>query len=596
MKNSFISLLFASCLGTLLALGALILIGVVSISSLVSKFEDKEVSVDANSVLVLKPGFIPELTNNVPSNPFELEQEKVLGLRDMVRALELAADDDDIKGIYLQTNGFASAPASSSTLREAILRFRESGKFVVSHASYYDQGDYYLASAGDAVYLNPTGGIDARGFGATLPFFKEALDKAGIDANVFYAGDFKSAGEPFIRNSISDSNRLQTREYLSDLWDIWLQDVSASRNLEYGELKRLTEKYLIRNDRDAEQYGLVDGLLYNDQVRDNLRERLGLDEDDDLNTVDIGDYFSKVKSQNLLSKERIAVLYAEGNIVDGRGDQGSIGGRAYVETIRELREDDRVKAIVLRVNSGGGSALASENVWRELSLAREQGKAVVTSMGDFAASGGYYIAAATDSIFAMPNTITGSIGVVAVVPNFSELMDDRLGINFDTVNTGEYSTAFTTVLPWSQRDKAVIQEGIQDIYELFVKRVADGRDLPVAKVKQLAKGRVYTGRDAIELGLVDQLGGIDQAIEAAARMADVDLDDARIVEYPKVKDAMQLLVAELTGDEDDGSDITLTERLLERELGTTYQQYRLIRNLAEEARPQTMLLERPSFQ
>ena len=596
MKNSFFSLLFASCLGTLLALGVLILIGVVSISSLAAAFGDEEVSVEANSVLVLDPALVPELTNNLQRDPFALESDDVVGLRSITRALAKAADDDDVKGVVLKPTLSGVPPATAKALRAALLSFRESGKFVLSHAKYYTQSQYYVASAGDAVYVNPTGGIDARGYGATLPYFKGALDKLGVKMDVFYAGDFKSAGEPFFRTSISDSNRLQTREYLDDLWDIWLRDVAAARGMEYGELERLTEQYLVRNDRDAVKYGLVDALYYRDQFRDELRERLGLDDDDEIATVSISDYASTLPKLNLTSKERIAVLYAEGNIVDGPGAPGSIGDRKYVDVIRELREDDRVKGIVLRVNSGGGSAMASENIWRELMLAREQGIKVVTSMGDYAASGGYYIAAGTDTIFAQPNTITGSIGVVALVPNVADLMEDKLGVRFDTVNTGEYSTAFTPVLPWSESDREIFQQGVDEIYETFIDRVATGRGMSTERVKRLAKGRVYSGRDALELNLVDRIGDLDDAIASVARLADLDLDDVRVVEYPKVKDPMQQLVEELTGQgDDDGDRVTLSERFLARELGEPYRQFRELQALGASRFPQAVLVERPSF-
>ncbi len=589
--NNFFRLLFASCLGTLLALGVLILIGVISVTSIAAAFGSDDVSVEANSVLVLRPGLLPELTNNLTRSSFSLEEDDILGLRDMARALDEAADDDDIKGVFLDVQGFASMPATALALRQALLRFRESGKFVVTHAKYYGQGGYYLASAADAVYLNPTGAIDARGYGTTVPYFKEGLDDLGIDANVFYAGDFKSAGEPFFRNSMSDSNRLQTREYLEGLWKIWLYDVAASRGIDFNTLETATESYAIRDDEDALQYQLVDALYYKDQVLDNLRERLGLDDDDDINTVSVEDYFKKVKTPNLTSKRRIAVVYAEGNIVDGMGDVGSIGDAKYAKVIRDLRNDDKIKAIVLRVNSGGGSAMASENIWRELQLARDQGIPVVTSMGDLAASGGYYIAAATDSIYAEPNTLTGSIGVVGILFNFSRLMEDKLGVHFDTVNTGKYSNAFSPVLPFSEQDREFLQEGVDDIYELFVRRVAEGRNMPVSRVKELAKGRVWTGEAALERGLVDRIGGLDEAINAVARMADLDLDDVRISEYPEVKDPLEQLIEQLAGKDKEDRSINISDALLTREFGDAYKAYRRAKMLSELKGPQMLMLE-----
>lgn len=578
MKN-FFTFLFASCLGTLLALGALILIGVISIGSIASAFENEDVDVAANSVLMIDASVLPELTDNIPTDPFAFDTESTPGLRTMKRAIDKAANDDDIKGIFLDVDQLAVMPATAYSLRQSIASFRESGKFVVSHSKYYNQGAYYLASVADAVYLNPTGGVDVRGYGATLPFFKEGLDKLGVDINVFYAGDFKSAGEPFFRNTISDSNRLQTREYLNDLWDIYIKDVSASRNIAPAEFERLTNNLIVRNDQTALEHKFVDALFYKDQVIDNIKERLGLDKDDKIKTVTIGRYASTLKKENLTSKNKVAIVYAEGNIVDGFGEPGSIGDAKYAKLIRKVRQDDKVKAIVLRVNSGGGSAMASENIWRELQLAKEAGIPIITSMGDLAASGGYYIAMASDSIFAQPNTITGSIGVIGIIPNVSRLMDDKLGINFDTVSTGRYSTSFSSVIPWSESDKVIVQEGVDDIYNHFIKRVTEGRGMQEAKVRRLAKGRVYTGQDALGHGLVDRLAGLEEAIASAARLADVDLSEARIVEYPKMKSPQEQIIAQLTGKDEDKGDIKIMEPLLRRELGSAYEVYQQAKQL-----------------
>ena len=592
---TFLKLLLSSCLGTLLALCALALAGFVSVSSLVAAFGDDEVDVESNSVLVVNPTILPELTGNLPVDPFDLGAEPVLGLRELKDVIEAAAEDDAVKGIYLEADRLVAAPATLRSLRESILAFRESGKFVVSHAKYFGQGGYYLASAADAVYLNPTGLVDARGYGATIPFFKGALDKLGVDVNVVYAGDFKSAGEPFFRESISDSNRLQTREYLEDLWTIWLQDVAASRGLELADLERVTENFDVRDDDRALEYGLVDGLWYKDQVLDEIRRLIGLDDDDDIPTVSAGAYATTLDPGNLTSRERIAVVYAEGNILDGAGDPGTIGDGKYAKLIRKLRRDDKVKAIVLRVNSGGGSAMASENIWRELQLARDQGLPVVTSMGDYAASGGYYIAAGTDTILAQPNTITGSIGVVAIIPNVSAFMEERLGITFDTVNTGRASNALSPVIPYSDADLAFFDESIDEIYRLFVQRVADNRGMTPERVRELAKGRVYTGQDALALGLVDGLGDLDDAIATAARLADLDLDDARVVEYPKIKSPQEQLIAELTGDDGDERGLRVVDALLRRELGTRYETVELARSLLGARGPQLLLLERPAL-
>lgn len=589
--NNFFKLLFASCLGTLLALGVLILLGIITVSSIASKFGTDEVDLKANSVLLLKPGLMPELTDNLETDPFAFEEKHIIGLRDMLRIVEDAKSNDDIKGIYLDLSGLAIMPATSSALRKSLLSFRESGKFIVCHSKYYSQGAYYLASVADGLYLNPTGELDIRGFGATIPFLKEGLDKLGVDVNVIYAGDFKSAGEPFFRNSMSDSNRLQTRAYLDDLWNIWLTDVAEARNIPFTEVKRLTENYLIRNDKEALEYKFVDAIYYKDQVLDNLRERIGLDKDEDIVSIEAEDYFKKLSTDNPLSKKQIGIIYAEGNIVDGKADPGSIGDGDYVKLISEMRKSDKIKAIVLRVNSGGGSAMASENIWRELQLARDQGIPVVTSMGDVAASGGYYIAMATDSIFAQPNTITGSIGVIGLLPNFSRLMDDKLGINFDTVNTGKFSNAFSPIYPLTSTEREIMQEGVDEIYAHFIQRVADGRKMENSLVGQLAKGRVWTGKTALELGLVDRMGGLDDAIATAARMAGLDLDEVRIKEYPQTESARERILKQLMGEEDDENQISITSSLLRREFGSTYEAYKQVKMLSGLEGPQMILLD-----
>ena len=590
--SNFFKLLFASCLGTLLAIGGLILLGFITIGSIASAFgESEKVSVEANTVLVLNPGVVPELTDNVPRSPFDITDEHVYGLRDMVRALEMAAEDDDIKGVFLDVDRTALPPASALTLRRAIASFRESGKFVVSHALSYDQGGYFMASAADSVYLNPTGAVDVRGYGATLPYFKDGLEKAGVSVNVIYAGDFKSAGEPFLRNSLGDSNRLQTRIYLEDLWRIYTEEVSASRNIPVGEFRRLTEEFVVRDDSSALANRFVDGLLYKDQVLDGIRRRLGLDENEKINTVSLRDYASKLSIENLSADDKIAIVYAEGNISDLSEEPGSIGGDRYTKLLRQIRQDKNVKAVVLRVNSGGGSAMASENIWREIQLLREGGIPVIASMGDYAASGGYYISVACDSIYALDNTITGSIGVIGIVPNFSPLLNDKLGIHFDTVNTGRFSNAFTTVFPLTATERDYLQEGVNDIYEHFISRVAAGRNLPHQRVAALAKGRVYTGEDALTLGLVDRIGGLEDAIAAAARMADLNVEEVRLSEYPKIKEPLEVLTEQLTGQDDDDHQIRVIGPMIEREFGMDLGRLYELRTLTQARGPQMRMLE-----
>ncbi len=438
--------------------------------------------------------------------------------------------------------------------------------------------------------------MDVRGYSATLPYFKEGLEKAGIDINVIYAGDFKSAGEPFLRNSIGDSNRLQTRVYLEDLWRIYTEEVSTSRNIPVAEFRRLTSNFLVRDDSSALANRFVDGLLYKDQVLDRIRLTLGLEEDEEIETLSVRDYASNLKIENVSKTEKIAVVYAEGNIIDNGEDAGTISGDRYSKLIRKIRQDENVKAIVLRINSGGGSAMASENIWRELQLAREQGIPVIASMGDVAASGGYYIAVACDSIYALDNTITGSIGVIGIVPNFSPLLNDKLGVHFDTVNTGRYSSGFSTVFPLTTTERDFLQEGINDIYEHFINRVAEGRKLTPERVGQLAKGRVYTGEDALALGLVDKIGGLEMAIAAAARMAGIADDEVRISEYPKVKEPLEAILEQIEGKEDPTMNVRVLGPLVESEFGMDLHRLYELRALTQARGPQMRMLESVDFQ
>ena len=595
--SNFLKIVLGSCLGVVLAFIAVMVLGGITLAGIANSIGQSTTSIKNNSVLVFKPAEIPELTNNTAFAGFELDAEEVPGLQDILESLREAAKDDQIKGIMLDLDQASLMPATALALRQELLSFRESGKFIVAHSKAYTQNAYYLASVADGLYLNPTGYLDLRGFGSTIPFFTGAFEKLGIDVSVIYAGDFKSAGEPFFRKSISDSNRLQTREYLEDLWTIYTNDVATSRGIEPEKLRLMAENWQIDTDSTALRENLVDGLIYRDEVLDDVRRRIGLniDENEDIPSVSLVDYVKAKGKSPYKGSNRIAVVYAEGNIMDGEGEPGTITDGEYARLIRELRHKDDIDAIVLRVNSGGGSAMASENIFRELKLAKEQGIPVVTSMGGVAASGGYYIAMASDSIFAEPNTITGSIGVVAILPNVSRFMGEKLGITFDTVNTGRYSNALTPVIPYSEKDRAFLQERITEIYELFLTRVAEGRNMPIARIRELAKGRVYTGQDAKELGLVDAMGGLDRAIAAAATLAGVE-GDFKVSNYPRRKNPQEQLIEELLNQ---GKDDQIKAEWLEAELssrfGKTVADWMKWQRLHADGRPQALMLETLSF-
>lgn len=547
--SQFFKFMFASCLGLVLAF--LVIGGILAaIISRATKQAQEPVSVSPNSVLYLDfSKVIPEQTNNLELDPFDFKQEKTLGLHAIKATLERAAEDDDIKGIFLETNVLSTVGMSSgSVLRQALMDFKESGKFIVAYADYYSQSAYYLSTTADELWVNPLGVVDFRGFAAQIPFFKDMLDKVGVDMQVFYAGKFKGATEPYRFNEMSEANRAQIRIYLDDMYRDFLSDIAISRNLEMNTLRQLADEYVGLDSEAAAEAGLVDKVAYRDEVLAELRERLGLEEDEEIPSVTLEDYAkSNPDKKDYSIKDKIAVIYAEGTIEDGEGGPGSVGGETYARYVRKAREDDKVKAIVLRVNSPGGSALASENIWRELSLAREEGKPVVVSMGDYAASGGYYISAMADTIFTQESTLTGSIGVFSIIPDASNLLEDKMGIHFDTVKTGAFSTGLTPFYPLSPSEQLMMQNRTEAMYETFLKRVSDGRGLSRDSVHAIAQGRVWTGGRAVDIGLADRVGGLQDALASAATLA--DLEEYRTTDYPRVKDPLQQFLDQWTDSE-----------------------------------------------
>ncbi|SER39900.1 signal peptide peptidase SppA [Neolewinella agarilytica] len=550
--SNFFKILLGSCLGTAIALIAMFFIGFSAIVGLASSGEQKP-KVEANSILTLDLASVPELTGNAPLDGgfgFDFDTDEVVGLHDVVRSIEKAKTDDNIKGIYLSSMTNGVAYTSLRTVRQALEDFRESGKFVVSYAPLYEQRAYYLASAADEVYMGPLGAVDFRGLGAEIPFYKNMLDKVGIKFEIFYAGDFKSATEPYRRTEISDNNRVQTRQYLEGLMKYMLQDIGASRNIDPAQLRTYADEITGWKDQAAVEAGLIDGIKRRTEVDARLHELVGFDMDQKLKTIDLQDYFeARMKKLKGGGSSEVAVLIAEGSIVDGKGDLGAIGDKKYVDEIERLTEDDDVKAVVLRVNSGGGSASSSENIWYAAEQLKAAGKPFVVSMGDYAASGGYYVAAGADSIFAEPTTITGSIGVFMMFPIVKELMNDKIGINFDTVNTARNSNAFSTFRGLGDEERTVLKARTEMIYNTFLQRVADGRDIPLGTVKEIAGGRVYTGERAIEIGLVDRLGGLDEAIRSAANLASLESDDYSVGHYPRIKPPLEQLIEDLLGED-----------------------------------------------
>jgi len=576
--NPFIKNIFASCLGVGLAFLLLGFFGFILIVGIAST-GDQPVKVSSNTVLHLKFNKpIPEQTDNLELNPFDLSQQKTLGLNDILETIEHAAGDDKIAGILLDMeSGLGGGVATAASIRGAITKFQESGKFVVAYSKYYTQGSYYVASAAGTVYLNPLGSIDFHGFSAMIPFFKDMLDNVGVKMQVFYAGNFKSATEPYRLNKMSDQNRMQIREYLEPVFNNFLNEMGKSRNKSVEELRAIADELKIRNAEDAVTYGLADRTGYIDEVIEDLKTRMELGEKDNLKTIGLEQYASSFKkSKNMSAKDKIAVVYAEGSIHASDGERGTIVDDKYVKLIRKIRKDEKVKAIVLRVNSPGGSALASENIWRELSLAKEGGQKVVVSMGDYAASGGYYIACMADKIIAEPNTLTGSIGVFSMLPNASELFEDKIGMHWDSVKTTRYSTGLNPFFDLAPEEQKYLQDATDEIYEKFLKRVADGRNMSRDSVHAIAQGRIWVGEKAKQIGLVDEIGSLADAVISAAELAGVD--NYRILEYPVQKEPLQEFIEELTGQKDNDG---IRSKLMQRELGGYYLHYKEIKAMFE---------------
>ncbi|MEB2782914.1 signal peptide peptidase SppA [Algoriphagus sp. C2-6-M1] len=560
-----VGLFVFSILSVLLMFG---LIGILAASG------NEEVKVSENSVLHLDLNgrTIVERTSEDDldlsrfGNPFG--QEFNAGLINLKKAIGEAKTNENIKGIYLNTGLVFAGQASLHELREALLDFKTSGKFIVAYDEAYTEGGYFIASVADEIYLNPLGGIEFNGFSSEGIFFKGLFEKVGVKPEIFRVGEFKSAVEPFILEKNSPEARLQTQSFLDDMNQFALHGVSESRGIAYDSLKKINELMLVRKPQDAVSYGLATELLYLDQVLSKLKDKLGIDQDDDIKTINVTDLNKTVKSKNITSSNRIAVIIAEGEIVGGDAD-GVISSEKFAKEIRKARKDDNIKAIILRVNSPGGSVVASEVIWREMSEAQKV-KPVYVSMGEVAASGGYYISAPADTIVAQPNTITGSIGIFGLMFNAQELLNDHLGITIDVVKTGELSDFMNVTRPMTDVERSIIQNTVEDGYETFIARVSEGREMSTEAVKEVASGRVWTGNQAKERGLVDVLGGLNTTIEIAAARIGAE-DDYRVVYYPTKKPWFETIM------EDFGKSVQI--KLIQSELGSNYYIYKQVEKL-----------------
>jgi protease-4 len=533
--GSFIKIFFAA----LVALVVFSLVGVLFVSGIVGGlFSTKKPDVGAKAVLVvdLNESYREQMQDN-PLKSLSEDEYNVPGVYDVIRIINVAKKDSSIKGIYIKCNGNGNGFATSEEIRNALSDFKQSGKFIYAYGDVIPQKAYYVANIADKIYCNPKGGVDWKGFAIEEMFLKGLLEKLEIQPQIFYAGKFKSATEPFREEKMTDANRLQLTELLNQFYNMLLYKTASTRQLDTSTLRRCVNEHLIQYADDALKYKLVDGLKYDDEVKDELKTKLSVEKSQKLNFVSIEKYAAAVNFKKTGS-DKIALIYAQGDIVDGKGDQDLIGSETYRRLIKNARLDKEIKAVVIRINSGGGSALASENIWREITITRKE-KPVVISFGDVAASGGYYLSCNADSIFAQANTITGSIGVFTLLPNMQQFFKNKLGVTFDEVKTAPDADELSTSKPLTEMQKRFFQNSVDAIYKDFKTRVADGRKKTIEYVDSIGQGRVWIGEEALHLGLVDRIGGLQDAIDCAARMAKVS--DYRLREFPEPKGFLDAL-------------------------------------------------------
>lgn len=478
-----------------------------------------------------------EITEEDPFSELSSGNDGKPALYDLIRLIRHAKSDSAVKGIYLRCGSNANGFASGESIREALADFKSANKFVIGYGDVISQGGYRVGNVANKLYCNPMGGVDWKGYATQLMFLKGTLEKLDIQPQIFYAGKFKSATEPFRETKMTDANRQQTTELIGSLYEHLLVQTAEARKIDTATLHRYANESLIHTAHDALKYGLVDGLKYDDEIKDDIKQRVGSGKYDKINFITVGKYMKAV-DYKLSGKNKIAVIFAQGDIIDGKGERDRIGSESYRALVRKARLDKDIKAIVFRINSGGGSALASENIWRELTLAKAD-KPVIVSFGDVAASGGYYLACNADSIFAERNTITGSIGVFTLIPNMQGFFNKKLGVTFDGVKTSPDADALTVAKPLTESQKRFIQNDIDTTYHNFKSRVAEGRKLNIEYVDSIGQGRVWIGSKALELGLVDKIGGLDDAIACAARMAKIT--DYRLREYPDKRSFIDMI-------------------------------------------------------
>lgn len=518
-----------------------------------------------------------EIVDIAQDNPFEnLDFGPFAGggktsLRSVKNAIAEAAKNEKVKGIFLDCGSVATGMANVEEIRNSLIEFKASGKWIVAYADYYSEGAYYLASVADEIHVNPGGIIEINGLATTIPFIKGTLAKLEVEPQIFRVGDFKSAIEPFILDKMSDSNRVQTTKFLGSMNDHMIKNIASSRKLKEEDVREVSNEMLIRNANDAVKYGLATNVSYYDHVEASIRKRLELKEDDKIKFASAGKVLGATEEDEKEVENKVAIIYAEGEI-GGKNSKDGIGSEDLSKQIRKARDDKKVKAIVLRVNSPGGSALTSDIIWREMVLAKAK-KPVIACMGNVAASGGYYIAMCADTIVAQPNTITGSIGVFGLLFNAKGLLNNKIGVTADGVKTGKYSDLGEPSRPLTEGEKFYIQKSVEMIYDTFTTKAALGRNMPVETLKRYASGRVWSGIDAKERGLVDVLGGIDDAVKIAATKAGLKEGEYKIKNYPEKKSFIDELLSSLNDDAE--------ARIMKAYLGDMYNEVQSVKKMQQ---------------
>ncbi|MBQ3255346.1 MAG: signal peptide peptidase SppA [Rikenellaceae bacterium] len=556
----------------------IIVAGVAAIGSSTTIVEPKSVlKIDLSESIVDQPVNDPL----AGFDPMSMNVQKSVSNMQVMNAIESAAQDDNIEGIYINLTGAGTASAALlEEVRDYITAFKESGKFVVAYGEVYSQGGYYLASVADSIFLNPVGEMDWRGLAMQVMFYKGALDKLGIEPQVFRHGTFKSAVEPYILNRMSPENRTQMETIANSIWGTMVADIAKERNLSIDSLNMFATDLSAMMAEDALANRMVDGLKYEDEVEDILREKLELDADEDITFVTLGEYIAAKPYTPSYSDNKIEVIYAEGQIVQGASEQGTLGSSTLADQLAEARLDEEVKAVVLRVNSPGGSALASEVIWREMELLRQQ-KPVIVSMGDYAASGGYYISAPADAIIADATTLTGSIGVFGLMFNAEKALNNKLGVTVDVAKTNPSADMGMPFRAVSSTERSKIMRSIEQVYSTFVNHVADGRNMTFDSVDAIGQGRVWTGNDGNRIGLVDEIGGLKYAIAVAADKAEC-LDDYMVRESMGEPTGLAALLSSL--------EAHISDRKMRKEMGAMYDEYRSLRALMENEGVQALAL------